>query len=115
MQLLTQVPTWSGLQTAPGDKTPDVATIGSLASVFSNIIQFIVVISGVLLFIMFIIGGFTFLFSGGDQKKVEQAKGTLTNAVLGLVVLVSSYLILLVIQNLTGVKTDLTIFQIQVP
>lgn len=90
----------------------DVATIGSLSSLFANVIRAVTAISGVVLFVMLVVGGFTFLFSGGDQKKLEKAKGTITNAIIGLVVLVGSFLMLLVIQAVTGVE-DLTIFKIQ--
>jgi hypothetical protein len=72
-----------------------------------------VAFSGVILFIMLIIGGMSFLFSGGDQKKLEKAKGTITNAFVGLVVLIGSYLVLLLIKQFTGI--DVTTFGIQIP
>ncbi|MFH0749886.1 MAG: pilin [Candidatus Gottesmanbacteria bacterium] len=115
MNILAQIPTWTNLEKAsdlPADAVADVATIGSLASLFSNIIQAVTALAGVVLFVMLVMGGFTFLFSGGDQKKLEKAKGTITNAIIGLAVLVGSYLILLVIQQVTGVE-NLTIFRIQ--
>ena len=65
-------------------------------------------------FIMLLVGGFNFLFAGGDQKKLEQARGTLTGAIIGLVVIVSAYLILNTIGIFTGV-TDVTKFRITVP
>ncbi len=61
-------------------------------------------LSGVVLFVMLLVGGLSFLLSGGDAKKLEKAKGTLTGAFAGLLVLVSSYLILLLIEKLTGVN-----------
>ena len=102
---------WTGLEKSGTDGVADVATIGSLASLFSNIIQAVTALAGVILFIMLVMGGFTFLFSGGDQKKLEKARGTITNAIIGLAVLVGGYLILLVIEQATGIK-GLTIFKI---
>lgn len=90
----------------------DVATIESLESLFSNAITAIVSLSAVALFLMLVIGGFSFLYSGGDQKKLEQARGTLTNAIIGLVVIVSAYLILRIVGAITGLN-NLTIFQIK--
>lgn len=81
----------------------DVATIQSLETLFSNFVQTVVALAGVALFIMFVVAGFTFLFAGGDQKKMEQARGTLTNAVVGLVVVVAAYLIVRIISVFTGV------------
>ena len=113
MSLLAQAPTWGALQTAGTDPVADVATIGSLATLISNIIHAIVMFSGVVLFVMLLVGGMSFLFSGGDQKKLEKAKGTLTGAFVGLLVLVGSYLILKLIQTITGV--NVTTFGIQIP
>lgn len=53
---------------------------------------------------MFLIGGFKYLTSGGDPKALEGAKGTLTHAILGLIVLVFAFLILVIIQAVTGVN-----------
>ena len=94
-----------------GGPDGDVATIGSLETLFSNFVNVVIAMTGVALFLMFIVGGFSFLFSSGDQKKLDQAKGTLTNAIIGLVVIVSAYLILRIIGVFTGVS-DLTIFRI---
>lgn len=81
----------------------DVATIQSFETLFSNVVQVIVLLAGMVLFIMFVVSGFTFLFSGGDPKKLEQARGTLTNAIVGLVVIVAAYLLLRLIAVFTGV------------
>lgn len=110
MKLLAEASTWSNLEEI-GNAGDGVATIGSLASVFSNILQAVVAFSGVILFIMLVIGGFNFLFSSGDQKKLEKAKGTVTNAIIGLVVLVGAYLILFIIKTFTGV--DITTFKLE--
>ena len=89
-----------------------VATIGSLESLFSNVVQAVVALVGVALLVMFFVAGFSFLFAGGDPKKHEQAKGTLTNAIIGLIVIVAAYIIINLIQVFTGSTTPLTIFRI---
>lgn len=91
----------------------NVATIRCLEPLFKSVVAAIVSLAGVALFIMLLIGGFNFLFSGGDQKKLEAARGTITNAVIGLVVIVSAYLILRTVSVFTGV--DVTQFNINVP
>ncbi len=89
---------WSGKCVAQGD----VATLQGLECLFGNILQVIVGLAGIVFFVMFINGGFQYLFSSSDQKKVASASTTLTMAVLGLVGVVASYLILKLIQTLTG-------------
>lgn len=86
------------------------AQITCLEPLFTNVVRALVAFVGVALFVMLLIGGFNFLFSGGDQKKLEQANHTITAAVLGLVVIVTAYLILKTIYVFTGV--DVTKFQI---
>ena len=53
---------------------------------------------------MLLTGGFKFLTSGGDQKQVEAAKGTLSHAIAGLVVLIAAYIIIQLIANLSGAQ-----------
>lgn len=91
----------------------DVATFQSLETVFANIIGAAMSLGIVALFIMFLVGGFSFLFAAGDAKKLEQARGTLSNAIVGLVIIVASYLILRIIATFTGV-TDITTFRVPV-
>jgi hypothetical protein len=81
-----------------------------LESLFKNVVVALTALVGIALFIMLIIGGYGFLFAGGDQKKLEKARGTLTAAITGVVVIVVAYLILLTIQKFTGVNvTQFTI------
>ena len=60
---------------------------------------------------MLLVGGFNFLFSGGDPKKLEQARGTVTQAIVGIIIMSLAYLILLTIQTFTGV----TVTEFSVP
>lgn len=96
--------------TSLGKDAVDVASIKCLEPLFKNAVFSLLGLVGIGLFVMLLIAGFTFLFSAGDPKKLEAARGTLTNAVIGLVVIVTAYLILLVIRAFTGV--DVTIFRI---
>ena len=89
---------WSGKCVAQGD----VATLQGLECLFGNVLQVIVGLAGIIFFVMFINGGFQYLFSSSDQKKVAAASNTLTMAIMGLVGVVASYLILKLIQTITG-------------
>ena len=88
-----------------------VPTLKGLEAVFSNVVSVVLGLSGVVLFIMLIVGGFKYLTAGGDPKALEAAKGTLSHAILGLVVLVLAFIILKVIAEVTGVSSILN-FQI---
>ncbi|KKS89401.1 MAG: hypothetical protein UV63_C0019G0029 [Microgenomates group bacterium GW2011_GWC1_43_11] len=69
---------------------------------FKNAVTGITAFAGVVLFVVIVMAGFTFLFSGGDAKQLEKAKNTFTYAILGLIVIVCAYLILQLIGLFTG-------------
>lgn len=81
-----------------------VATIQGFNCLFENIAQVIVYFAGLIFFIMFIRGGFSYLTSGGDPKKTAKATSTLTLAVIGLVGVIVSFLIIKFISDFTGVN-----------
>ena len=80
------------------------ATIQCLVPLFESLVKAVVSLGGVALFLMLLVGGFNFLFSGGDPKKLEQARGTVTQAIVGIIIMSLAYLILLTIQRFTGVN-----------
>ncbi|MDD2225395.1 MAG: hypothetical protein PHP97_04535 [Candidatus Shapirobacteria bacterium] len=85
-------------------KDTDVATIQGFNCLFANIAQVIIYFAGIVFFIMFIRGGFSYLTSGGDPKKTAKANSTLTLAVIGLVGVIISFLIITFIGDFTGVN-----------
>lgn len=87
-----------------GCEVQGAATLGCIEPIFTKAVTALVELAGAVLFIMLVVGGFKYLLGGGDQKKLESAKGTITNAVIGLVVIAVAYIILLTIQTFTGVN-----------
>lgn len=100
---------WTDGCVGPNDLS-DVPTIKGLECLFENILQVIVYIAGIACLVMFIVGGYKYLFSNNDPKKVTNASSTLTMAIIGLVGIIASYLILKFIEVFTG--TNITIFKI---
>ncbi|HBL51947.1 MAG: hypothetical protein A3D24_00575 [Candidatus Blackburnbacteria bacterium RIFCSPHIGHO2_02_FULL_39_13] len=96
-----------------GNPNGGVATLIGLERIVSNILTIALGLASIVLFIMFVIGGFNYLTASGDPKAVDAAQKTLTHAIAGLVVLVLAYLILLLIKQITGV--DVTLFRIYKP
>lgn len=88
----------------------DVATIQGFECLFENILQVIVPIAGLAFFAMFLVGGFKYLTSGGDPKKAAAATHTITMAFVGIIGVLTSWLILLFIKDFTGINvTEFTI------
>lgn len=91
----------------------DPPTLQNLEDVFANVIKIVLGIAGITFFILLLSSGFKFITSGGDPKSLEGAKKTLTYAIGGFILIILSYLILLLIKELTGV--DVTIFRVVQP
>ena len=82
----------------------DTATIQCLVPLFEGIVKAVITLGAIGLFVMLLAGGFTFLFSGGDPKKLEAARGTVTQAIMGIAIMSIAYLIILTIEQFTGVN-----------
>lgn len=83
---------------------PGAATFKALEVIFSNILSVIMALAGFAAFIMLLLGGFRYLTSGGDPKATAQAKGTLTWAIMGLLLLIGAWFILRFIYEFTGAQ-----------
>lgn len=84
-----------------------VATVQGLSCMIANVLSVAITGIGFAGFVMLIVGSFRYLTSGGNSKGAETAKNTITFAVIGLVVGLSSFVILNLIAEFTGVKTIL--------
>ena len=71
--------------------------------IFNRITSLILMIIGAVSVIMLIFGGFRYVVSGGDAKKVADAKNTILYAIIGLVISLLAYAIVrFVIQTFVG-------------
>ena len=91
----------------------DIPTIQNLETVFSKVISAAIGLGGIALFVLLLSGGVKYITSGGDPKATEGAQKTITYAIGGLVVLLLSYMILVIINLITGV--DVLNFKIAQP
>ena len=88
----------------------DVAKLSDLDFVIERVIGVILSLAGILFFLLLLASGFKYMTAGGDPKAVESAKKSLTAAIGGIVFIALSYLILVLIEQITGAKvTEFTI------
>lgn len=92
----------------------DVAQLECFVCIFRGLLNVAVRIAGLVLIVMFLVGGFNWIFAGGDAKKAAQAWNALTYAVLGLVLIILGWFLLLFIERFTGL-TDILRFRIGTP
>lgn len=79
--------------------------IGQVNNVVSLFLRIAFVLAGLILLFFFILGGIGLIGSAGqsDPQKAEQAKKTITSAVIGFVVVFVSYWIVKLIGQLIGI------------
>ncbi len=88
----------NGLNTAANTaygntQSADVST--TIGKIVGSILSFV----GVIFLILMIYGGFTWMMARGNEQEVAKAKEIITNAVIGLIVVLSAYAITAYIGN----------------
>jgi hypothetical protein len=68
----------------------------------NSILSLVMVIVALLVFLYLIWGGFEWITSGGDKGKIDQARQKLVAAIVGAILVASSYAVLLLILNFLG-------------
>ena len=68
--------------------------ITGITKIVSAVIGFMTIAAGIWFLIQFMIGGFNWITSGGDKAKLQSARDRLTNAFIGLIIVVAAWSIL---------------------
>ena len=63
----------------------------SFGGLINGLVSFVMVLAAVMVFLYLIWGGIEWITSGGDKGKTEAARNRITNAIIGLIILVSSF------------------------
>ena len=79
----------------------------SLTKIISAVIGMLTVVAGIWFLVQFLLGGFSWISAGGDKAKLQGSRDKLTNAFIGLIVVVASYSILALAGTFFGI--DFTI------
>src|SRR3990167_10980371 len=72
--------------------------INNVPNIIRGIIQFILIVAFVGAFVMLLIGGIRWILAGGDEKAVAGARGTITAALIGLVIVLVAYAIIRLVE-----------------
>ena len=101
------------------DTTIDIANPAGVGSptgfTIESIVQWaitaIIVVAGLIFFFMLIIGGLRWVLSGGDKAQTEAARGQITAALIGLVIIFSAWAIAQLVEAFFGIS----LFKLDVP
>jgi hypothetical protein len=80
-------------------------TLGEIVSRVVNL--FLIPIAGVILLLVFIWAGYDFMTSEGNPEKIKSAQAKITTGVIGLVLLVSAFLIVKLVELIFGIKSGI--------
>ena len=70
----------------------------------SKLIQYAIVIAGIIFFAKLLSAGFSYLTSAGDSAKIQAATKDITNALIGLILVVSIFFIKQILVVLFNIK-----------
>ena len=79
-----------------------IAGLKAITSIVSAIIGVMTVAAGIWFLFNFIIGGIQWISSGGDKHGLEQAQQRITNAFIGLLIVVAGWTILALASRFLG-------------
>jgi hypothetical protein len=82
----------------------DVGGTEFLNKFIPNLITLSFVIGAIIFVAIIIIGAIQWILSGGDKAGIESARGKITNAIIGLIILLSLFAIIYVVENFFGIK-----------
>lgn len=106
-------------QTPPGEvielcpETPPGSILCEITipALVSAVIKLILVIAAIIAFIFLVIGGIKWIVSGGDKAATESARGTITAALVGLLIVFAAWAIIRLIETFFGID----ILQLRIP
>ena len=92
--------------TAEGMVNPDtsVVTLACISPILTNLLFWLFALVGIAAVILVIYAGVRFILSGGDAKQIEGARKIITYALIGLAVVLLSFVVLNLISVITGVS-----------
>ena len=79
--------------TAPAGGTAYSGEVGGMILFFTNILRLIFLIAGLFSLVKIVIAGIGFISAGGEPKKIEQAWANIWQSIVGLLIIVSSFVI----------------------
>jgi len=104
-----------GSVTPPADSfwnSTNESSIFGIGTLTQNAITTVYAISGILLLAYLLYGSIMWMMAGGDSKNVQNAKDTVMNAIIGIILLVASGFIVEIGTGILGVPSP---FSISIP
>lgn len=78
--------------------------IANLGNIISIILPYVFILSGLILFVFLIFGGFQLLLSAGNPESVKSGQGKITSALIGFIIIFVAYWLVEILQIVFGIS-----------
>jgi hypothetical protein len=103
--LLAQTPIGNFELIGPlGNRTTYTNTFSMFETLISNVLGLLTILAGLYFFFQIILAGYNWISAGGDKQAVQNAQKKVSNAVLGLIIIVLAYVITGVLSRFLGLN-----------
>lgn len=82
----------------------DAASNYNIPDIINKGLAYAILLAGILSVIFIIVGGFSFILSGGNEEKIKQAVGTIRYAIIGLIITILSVVIVQAVGSFIGLN-----------
>ena len=94
----------------PGDQWANLGTV-TITSIISALVILVLIGAALIFFFMLVLGGIRYITSGGDKGQTESARGQITAALIGLVIVFAAWAII----NLINIFFGINILSLNLP
>lgn len=82
----------------------DAAANNTIPDIVNKGLAYAILFAGLLSVVFIIVGGFSFILSGGAEDKIKQAMGTIRYAIIGLIVTILSVVLVQAVGSVIGLN-----------
>lgn len=83
---------------------------GAVGQIITDLLRYIFPIAGLLLLLYLVYGGYRYMLSRGDPKNLQEAKGVITTALVGFIIVFLAFWIVQLVGVIFGIEQIRTIF-----
>lgn len=84
-------------------RDPNIIRIVDIGSLVGSIAGVLIIVGAIIAFVYLIWGGLQWITSGGDKAGLETARGRITNAIIGLIIVAAAWAIMWLVGRFIGV------------
>lgn len=94
-----------------GTFSPPQGFADNISQLINALLSIVMVFAALLVLFNLIVGAFQWITSGGDKGKIDQARNRMISAVVGIIIVASTYAMLLLVLNFLGFENLNDVFQ----